>query len=102
MAGFSLKGWTVSDCRENRLDEYDPWGADITYPPVAPAPFVNDLVGLKPDPEGRIWHLGGTDEDGIVLWSEVWGECRERDDDGDFERGTRLQASTSFVLTCCT
>jgi hypothetical protein len=95
---FCLKGWIVREYRENRLDEYDPWGADITFPPVAPAPFVIEMMGLNSDPERRIWSSRGADEDGIVMWSQVWGQYRERDDDGDSDKGTRLHASASFVF----
>ena len=97
-AGFRLQGWILSDHRENRLDKFDPWAADISFSPISPAPFVTGLMALKSDVEQRIWRrtIAGSDE--TVMSSELWGQKRERDDDDrDSEKGKRLQASVSFV-----
>ncbi len=96
VGGFDLKGWIARKHQDNRLDEYDPWGANITMPPPAPAAFIIDLMSLRSDPERRRWEV--TDrEDLVVLCSEVWGHYLERRDGDDPEHGTRLRASASFV-----
>jgi hypothetical protein len=94
-AGFTLKGWLLDASHGNRLDEYDPWGADIRFPPICPAPLVVDLMDLQSDPERRLWSYSN---DRIALWSEVWGHYRERPNDGELENGARLQASTEFLF----
>ncbi len=95
--GFVLKGWvTTPDCRTG-IDILDPWAGDIYYPPVEPAELARVLMSLGCDFEKRLWcrENNGTTEN--VLWSQVWGRLRRKDDEGEGERGQRLQASFAFV-----
>jgi hypothetical protein len=79
------------------LDERDPWAGDIGYPPHMPARFVVDLMGIESDPERRKWAIPSDPKSSIALWSEIWGEYREKEDEGGRESGRRLQASLGFV-----
>ena len=95
---FQLKGWVAALDPENGLDEQDPWSGSIRYPPIGPAPFVEELMRLSSDSERRVWcaqHNGKTEE---ALRSQVWGRFREKDDENDAENGSRIQASVPFVL----
>ena len=96
--GFKLKGWVEDQYRENALDEFDPWAGNIRYPPLRPAKFVCDLLQLNSDNEFRVWH--SDKEDSIskeIIWSQVWGNCRSKDDESEGDCGRRLQASPIFI-----
>ena len=95
---FQLKGWVADLDSENGLDVQDPWSGSIRYPPIGPAPFVQELMHLSSDSERRVWcakHNGKIEE---ALRSQVWGRFREKDDENDAENGSRIQASVPFVL----
>ncbi len=94
---LQLRAWVDASSLGSRLDEQDPWAGTITYPALSPARPVMDLLGLTPDFERRRWvmRIGGLDQ--IVLWSEVWGGPKERDDE-EPANGRRLQGSLDLVL----
>jgi hypothetical protein len=96
--GFQLKGWIVDRSRDSGLDEQDPWGGGISYPPPGPVAYVAELMSVKSDAERRRWHARG--DLGDVAWSQVWGHLRERDDHDEInhESGSRFQTSRAFVL----
>jgi hypothetical protein len=94
---FQLKGWVARWDGPSGLDERDPWAGDIGYPPHRPARFVIDLMGIESGPECRKWAIPGDPKSSIVLWSQIWGQYREKEDEGGRESGRRLQASSGFV-----
>jgi hypothetical protein len=97
-SGFHLKGWVAERDSKSGLDERDPWAGDIGYPPHVPAQFVVDVMGIASDCEHRQWVVLGDPRRSIALWSQVWGEYREKDDEDGHDSGRRLQASLGFVV----
>ncbi|GLI39493.1 hypothetical protein KI811_15765 [Geobacter hydrogenophilus] len=95
--GFQLKGWVNNRDHDSKLDQYDPWAGDIRYPTLKPANFVCELLQIQSDSEFRSWHLQSEGTRKEVLWSQVWGSCRSKDDDSETESGRRLIASSAFV-----
>ena len=96
-SGFQLKGWVEDQSGYNALDKFDPWAGDIRYPPLKPDPFVCALLELESDKESRVWRLQAEGLSKEVLWSQVWSRVRRRDHEEENERGSRLQASRTFV-----
>ena len=96
-SGFQLKGWVEDQSGYNALDKFDPWAGDIRYPPLKPDPFVCALLELESDKESRVWRLQAEGLSKEVLWSQVWSRVRRRDHEEENERGSRLQASHTFV-----
>jgi len=91
--GFQLKGWLIDRSRDSGIDEYDPWGGDISYPPPVPAPHIIEIMKLDSDAEHRRWFVTE------VAWSQVWGHFREKDNDEvKHETGYRFQASLEFIV----
>lgn len=92
--GYAFKGWIQPGDCSSRLDEYDPWAADMSAQVLAPAsPFVR-LLKLRADQGERTWHDGVSRSQ---LHSQVWSEGA---DDGEHSRnggGQRLVASRGFV-----
>jgi hypothetical protein len=91
---FVLKGWIIGKDEREGLDRHDPWAGDISYPPIAPAPDIIDLMELVSDHERRIWM--DRDERTVVLRSQLWEEFLSGEDD-EPEKGSRLQASYGFL-----
>lgn len=95
--GFQLKGWLIDRSRDSGIDEYDPWGGNISYPPPVPAPHIIEIMKLDSDAEQRRWFVKGDDTE--VAWSQVWGHFREKDNDEvKPETGYRFQASLEFIV----
>jgi hypothetical protein len=95
---FELKGWITERHQSSVLDEQDPWAGGISYPPITPAQFVIDLMHLDSDSERRVWRVKVDQRDQDVLWSQLWGQYREKDDETDGGSGSRLQASFCFIV----
>jgi hypothetical protein len=97
--GFQLKGWVVDESEEHGLDQYDPWAGSIRLSSPAPADWVTTLMLLNSDSEHRRWYVEGQPEKSVA-WSQAWGCFREKDNDEmNLERGTRFQASQTFVMS---
>ncbi|NKC15031.1 MAG: hypothetical protein GKR94_23430 [Gammaproteobacteria bacterium] len=94
---FRLKGWVVQQTHDSGIDKQDPWAGDIRFPPIGPAKFVEELMGLSSDAERRVWSAVIEDRTEPVLWSRVWGHFRDREDEDERESGQRFEASISFV-----
>lgn len=92
--GFLLRGWVLSPRQSNRLDKADPWSQNIRYPPLRPCDFVIDQLRLFSDKNERVWKgtLDGREQD--LLWSEIWGNWNNVEED---DHGHRLLASRNFV-----
>lgn len=95
-SGYQLKGWVQDAHHAVELDEFDPWAGNIKYPPLMPAPFVGELLKLRTDPEHRAWHSDLMRTQDAVLWSQVWGEVKNNDDEA-VQHGRRLQANHDFL-----
>ncbi|MBX9691949.1 MAG: hypothetical protein K2Z81_06160, partial [Cyanobacteria bacterium] len=69
---------------------------NIKYPPLMPAPFVSEILKLHTDPEHRAWHSDSMRTQDPILWSQVWGEVKNNDDES-VQHGRRLQARLDFL-----
>ena len=92
--GYVFKGWIRRSDSSSRLDEYDPWAADISAEVLAPAlPFVR-LLALNVDQSERTWFDG---EACPQLRSQVWSEGTDDDEHSRNGGGQRLIASRSCL-----
>jgi len=94
---FQLRGWVSSRDRANGIDELDLWVGNASYPPLAPAAWVCQQLGLRVDDESRVWTRQKDNEWQDVIWSRTWGHPSERDDDGESEHGERLETSGNLI-----
>lgn len=94
--GFSLKGWIVDNSGNQELDALDRWAGGISFPPVMPARYITDVMGLETDSDCRLWK---DRENSVVMASQVWGHYDEakRYESSNPERGSRLQASVGLL-----
>jgi hypothetical protein len=92
---FQLKGWVSSHTRDRELDGFDPWSGSISYPPPRPAKYIAEMLGLSTDTHRRQWQIG---DGGPAAMSVSWGQHKEKREEGEVVHGSRLQASTEFVV----
>lgn len=95
-SGFVLMGWIVNHSNDQGLDGKDYWSGGISWPPQMPADYIINLMGIETDPDRRFWRDETTS---VVMISHVWGRYDEarRHETTNPERGSRLQASLSFL-----
>jgi hypothetical protein len=96
---FRLKGWIWSSNRSKRLDELDPFAADIAYPPYQLGESIIEKMGLLADSEQRRWFLHNTDRPQVV--SEIWSTKKPRWDEDPMRHGERVSASLAFLQELC-
>lgn len=95
---YQLRGWVEVFDGDSGIDEFDPWGAKISYPVPAPARYVRERLGLESDGESRVWQRQQNEAPVNSLWAQTWKREGQHRDDID-EGGSRLQASFPFVLS---
>ncbi len=69
--GYELKGWlsNVSTDSDSGIDRFDTWGGKLSYPPLKPAKYIQDLFKLKHNYERKMW----SDSDGQACFlSQSW------------------------------
>ena len=96
-SNFKLRGLVADRNRAHGIDESDGWVGNVTYPPLAPAAWVCESLGLSVDEESRVWSRQTGNERQEVVWSRTWGRPTERDDDAESEHGERLDASVELI-----
>ena len=98
--GYELQGWVENGDFSVGRDGRDPWGGGIPHPPLMPANFVRELLGLEADSESRVWQIEIAGMRKEVIWSQIWGD--QETDAQYYERtaeaGKRLHASRDFVV----
>jgi hypothetical protein len=98
--GFTLRKWTVRGDSNNQLDEYDPFAAQIEFPPYSIAEPVTQKLGLvSDDSENRNWSFSPVTS--ACVSSEIWRvDIHDRDRDSP-SSGVRLSVSISFLKKIC-
>lgn len=91
---LSLRAWVMDRQETARLDEFDPWGKDLSYPGPAPSPDIAETLGLTLSANGRTWE---TRDGGHRLRRETWTHTRGWASDGATTPGTRLSGEPGFV-----
>jgi hypothetical protein len=87
---YRLRGWIEADSRRNGIDEADPFGRGLQYPPPKPSAEVQELLSLKPDPDMRSWLSAKADEPVFVvsMWNDLDPQRQGRSEGG---QGVRVQ-----------
>ena len=97
-AGFQLAGWVCSSVRYAALDGQDPWAGSIEFSGPMPSETVKREFQLFASEDDRSWTIGAKPGERAVLWSEVWGENRGRNNGDSAPRsGSRLQVARPFL-----
>jgi len=96
---FVLKGWLWRSYTDNRLDEYDPFAAQIAFPPYQVGETIVEKLGLSVDTEQREWFLPNTNKGSLLC--EIWSTNKPERDEEPLRRGQRISASLNFLKHLC-
>ena len=95
---FWLKGFVRNDNKIRGVDEYDPYGKDISYPLYTLGDPFLDKLGLCSGTDGKKWFW----EDGeIVMRCESWKSDKEFHDEGPEQSGMQLKVRLSMLQKIC-
>lgn len=98
-APFELTGWTWRHWSDYQLDEFDPFGAHITYPPYQIGDRFIEQMNLSSDDEQRYWYI--RNHTIPVATCELWSDATADPREDPCMRGERLTASLDFLLSLC-
>ena len=95
---FRLKGFILNTDSSKGIDEFDPYGHNITYPPFSLGePFLKDL-DLSSDTEGKTLQFS----DGqVALKCDTWSSNLQGYDEEPEQSGMRLSASLVLLKKLC-
>ena len=96
---FQLEGWIYSKSQDKRLDKYDPFAGDLSYPPYQPGESIVEQFGLLTDCEQRNWYSPNVEKP--VMVSELWGDKPSDGRDSPVRQGNRINASLDFLANVC-
>jgi Ca2+-binding EF-hand superfamily protein len=98
---FKLSEWIRQrNGSERGLDRFDPFAAEIQYPPDEVEPEFCGILNLTSDAEGRAWYLPGSNTPSLI--SELWSEPKNRYQDYEPTRaGRRVSASIDLLKELC-
>jgi hypothetical protein len=98
---FELAEWIRDiDNGGNGLDRFDPYAAEINYPPDEVEQAFATLLGLSADSEKREWRLPGAQSPSVNC--EIWNELKNTDLDAPSRSGKRMSASIDILKALCT
>lgn len=91
---YNLIPWIVSAKSYAKLDEFDPYRADIWSERSKLSKNIIDAYHLKcTDRFSRFWH---DKDENLILTSEVWKGPKNSNRDGEYS-GLRLKCSSNFI-----
>lgn len=96
---FELQGWIYRGSQEKRLDEFDPYSGDISYPPHQIGESFVEKFGLMSDLEQREWYFSNETRPSLIC--ELWSEKISGYKDDPTRHGNRLTASLTFLKKLC-
>jgi hypothetical protein len=94
-----MSGWIWRPYTDNRLDQYDEYAAQISFPPYQVGSTIASKLGLVPDREQRQWFTPHATE--ASLLSEVWSSGKHIRHEEPLRHGNCLSASLGFLRHLC-
>lgn len=96
---FWLKGWIQCDSISKGLDEYDPYGDNVDYPPYVIGEDIVNKLNLSANSDKTIWHYPNSSHP--ALKCEIWSSHRTSIDENPDQAGKRMKASLQFLKDMC-
>ncbi|WP_268125464.1 hypothetical protein [Roseivirga pacifica] len=95
---FKLIGWVHNPYSSKGIDQFDPYGDGIDYPPFAPGEIFLEKLDLSQDSNGLIWYSAGNDQ---VLKCDAWSGAPDGYDEEPSQSGMQLSASLTLLKKLC-
>lgn len=95
---FKLKGFIDNPDSSKGIDEFDPYAANLSYPPFTfGEQFLKDL-GLKSEDDGKTWCFSNGQ---VALRCDIWSGAVRGYDEEPEQSGMRLSASLYLLKELC-
>ncbi|WP_430811598.1 MULTISPECIES: hypothetical protein [unclassified Carboxylicivirga] len=95
---FVLIGWITDKSVSVRIDEYDPYADNLSYPSYSIGSDIINKTGLTVKDDGTVCF---PEETNSILVSEVWSSHRDTISEEPNQAGNRLQISLRFLKHLC-
>ena len=96
---FMLKGWIKNESISKGLDEYDPYGDNIDFPPYAIGSDIVRELNLSIKNDQKLWYSPISSSASVKC--EIWSSLKEDRDENPDQSGKRLNASLGFLKHLC-
>lgn len=95
---FRLEGFILNAEKSKGIDEFDPYGVNISYPQISLGEPFNKALDLLPDSDGRTWCFSNGQ---VALKCNSWSGNLQGYDEEPQQSGMRLSASLAFLKKLC-
>ena len=96
---FILKGWIKDRDISKKLDEFDPFAGEISYPPYLLGEKIIKVLNLSVSEDGKKWYSNNSSDLSII--SSIYASYNSSRDEEPKQLGNRLTASLSFLKQLC-
>lgn len=96
---FQLLGWIREEYESKEIDNFDPFGDNVDYPPYLIGDQMVEKLGLKKDHDRKLWYLPLNNIPSLKCL--IWSSCRVNKDEEPNQSGKTLRASLTFLKHLC-
>ena len=96
---FEMLGWITSgEEHDSRLDSFDPYSGEISYPPIKIRDKFAKLLNITADREHRFWYAEESTSPSVFteIWNAQGDEKHKR-----YRNGHRMQVKKDLLLELC-
>ena len=95
---FKLTGWVHNPYTSKGIDQFDPYAAEIGYPPFAPGDSFAAKLDLHSNGNGMLWCSA---DDKLALRCDTWSGTPKGYDEESQQSGMQLSASLFMLKKLC-
>lgn len=96
---FVLKGWINERDISKGIDDFDPYAAEIYYPPYTIGKKIRKALGLEVSDDGKKWHLKSSSTP--VLITALYGNYNSSSENEPEQKGIKMMGSLAFLKLLC-
>lgn len=96
---FELRGWINERNMSRGIDEFDPFAAEIYYPPYSIGKKIKKVLGLKASDNGKKWILKSSLTPALI--TSLYGNYNNSRDDEPEQKGIKMMGSLEFLKLLC-
>lgn len=96
---FELSGWVRKEHKPIGIDEFDPFAAEIAYPPYTIGEYFADRFNLSHDSEKREWFQGSSNESSLNC--QIWSLKSSQNRDEPYRSGLKMNCSLRLIKHMC-
>ncbi|MBC7410085.1 MAG: ATP-binding protein [Arcicella sp.] len=97
---FELKGWINERDSSRGIDEFDPYAAEIYYPPYSIGKKIREALSLNVSDDGKTWYLKTFPSPSLI--TILYANYSKSQDDEPAQKGIKMMGSLAFLKLLCT